>query len=107
HRATVRSAAVEALVRSKSATLKPFLWHVVEDADALVAEPAARSLAQEPDVAAKLVSQQTPKDTIRSAAGMWRFLSADNRAKVLQHVFSAVEYSEDPVHKAGALALLQ
>lgn len=106
-RATVRSAAVEALVRSKNATLKPFLWHVVQDPDPLIAEPAARSIAQDVDVVAKILSRSTPKDTIEVAARLWPFLNTDNRAKIVQTIFSpAAARAQDPQLKLGALTLL-
>jgi tetratricopeptide (TPR) repeat protein len=105
-RETVRSAAVEALARSRNVALKPLLWHVVGDANPLVAEPAARVVAQTPDVVEKLLAKPTPRNTIETAAGLWRFLSPDNRWKVLQRAFGAVEFSQDPRHKFGALALL-
>ncbi len=101
-RATVRSAAVDALVRSKNAAVEPFLWHVVEDADPVIAEPAARSIAQEPDIAAKVLS----KETIQIAARVWPFLTNDNRAKILQGIFSPASPSLFPPTKLGALTLL-
>lgn len=105
-RETVRSAAVEALARSKNVALKPLLWYAAGDKDPLVGEPAARVIAQSPDVVEKLLAKPMPRLTIETAAPLWRFLSPDNRSKVLQRAFGAVEFSQDPGHKFGALELL-
>lgn len=104
-RATVRSAAVAALVRSKNAALKPFLWHALEEADPLVAEAAARAVAQEPDVVSKLLSRSTSKDTLEIAARIWPYLTTENHVKILNGIFNPTG-PPNLALRHGALTLL-
>ena len=105
-REIVRSAAVEALVRSKNGALKLFLWHAVQDPDALIAEPAARSIARDPDTAGTPPSTSSAQDGIEISARLWPFLTNENRAKLLIHILGPAGRSLDPNLKLGALTLL-
>ena len=103
-RVTVRSAAAEALARSKNATLKSFLWHVLDDEDPLVAEAAAQRLASEPDVISQLLTKPASKYATTMIARLWPFISKENRVKYLQGVFS--QTASDPKIPMAALILL-
>ena len=104
-RVAVRSAAVEALARSKNAALKSFLWHVMEDSDPFVAEPAARRIAEEPDVVTHVLSQAPSKNRSETMARIWPFLSKPNQIKFLETVLNGTSPAKDPKLQLGALTL--
>ncbi|HEU4711675.1 MAG TPA: transglutaminase domain-containing protein [Pyrinomonadaceae bacterium] len=104
-RVAVRSAAVEALARSKNAALKSFLWHVMEDSDPFVAEPAARRIAEEPDVVTHVLSQAPSKNRSETIARIWPFLSKPNQIKFLETVLNGTSPAKDPKLQLGALTL--
>ncbi len=87
-RAVVRSAAVEALARSKNITLKPFLWHVLDDPDAFVAEAAARRLGPDADVVIQLLNRSSSTQASAKIARVWPYLSKADRVKFMQGLFS-------------------
>ena len=87
-RAIIRSAATEALARSKNVALKPLLWHVLDDFDPFVAEAAARRLAQELDISAQLLNRSWTQNAGARYARVWPFMSKDNRVKFMQGLLS-------------------
>ena len=103
-RALVRSAAAEALARSKNVTLKPFLWHVLDDSDPFVAEAAARRLGQETNVVPDLLNRSSSDTGSERIARVWPFLSKENRIKFMQGLFS--QTAPDRKTQIGALLLL-
>ena len=104
-RVTVRSAATEALARSKNAALKSFLWHVLDDADPFVAEAAAQRLGPESDVAAQLLNRSWIKTAPDQIARVWPFMSKENRVKFLQGLFT--QTTADRNVQISALAMIQ
>ncbi len=104
-RVAVRSAAVEALARSKNVALKSFLWHMIDDEDPFVAEPAARRIALEPDVIPDALSKSTAKHQTEMVARLWPFLTKENQLKFVNVVFKDIEVFKDPKAHIGALVL--
>jgi tetratricopeptide (TPR) repeat protein len=103
-RAVVRSAAAEALARSKNPALKYFLWHLLDDPDPFVAEAAARRLGQENDVVPQLLHRSWTKDATQKFARVWPFMSKEKRVKFFQGLFSQTRPDRDA--QMGALTLL-
>ena len=103
-RPVIRSAAAEALARSKNAALNRFLWHVLDDSDPFVAEAAARRLAQEIDVAAQLLNRSWTEYAASNFARVWPFLSKENRVKLIQGLLSQTKPDRDT--QIGGLILL-
>ncbi len=103
-RAVVRSAAAEALARSKNAALKRFLWHVLDDSDPFVAEAAARRLAHEIDIAAQLLNRSWTKQAVANFARVWPFMSKENRVGLMQGLLSQTK--PDRNTQIGGLTLL-
>lgn len=87
-RPLIQAAAVEALVRSRNATLDPFLWRAVDDRELRVAEHAARSVASTPDVLSELSEQSFQGFKTETVAHVWPFLGKDKRNQILQEIFS-------------------
>src|SRR6185369_1893563 len=54
-RPLVRSAAVQALARSNNTALQPFIWEMIDDSEPFAAEPAARALANSPDLITQIL----------------------------------------------------
>ncbi|HEU4767874.1 MAG TPA: transglutaminase domain-containing protein, partial [Pyrinomonadaceae bacterium] len=103
-RVAVRSAAVEALARSKNVALKPFLWHVIDDPDPFVAEPAAKRIAEQPDVITHVLSKSTSKNKSETIARIWPFLSKQNQIKFLETVLNETN-AKDSILQLGAVTL--
>lgn len=103
-RPVIRSAAAEALARSKNAALKRFLWHVLDDSDPFVAAAAARRLAQEIDIAAQLLNRSWTKHAAANFARVWPFMSKENRVKLIQGLLSQTKPDRD--NQIGGLILL-
>lgn len=103
-RPLIRSAAAEALARSKNTALKRFLWHVLDDSDPFVAEAAARRLAQEIDIAAQLLNRSWTEHAASNFARVWPFMSKENRVKLLQGLLSQAKPDRDT--QIGGLILL-
>ena len=87
-RPIVRSAAVQALVRSNNSSLSPFLWELVDDRDPLVAEPAARVVATRADVIDELIERSMFGHHIELIARVLPFMLKDKRIDLLQRIFS-------------------
>ncbi|HKR13514.1 MAG TPA: transglutaminase domain-containing protein [Pyrinomonadaceae bacterium] len=105
-RVAVRSAASEALVRSKNATLNSLLWHALEDPDPFVAEPAARRLASESDTVMRDLLNPIVKGKTETIARLWPFLTKENRITVMQAVFNPT-VKRDPKFLMATLMLLE
>ena len=96
-RPIIRSAAVEALVRSKNSSLSPFLWELVDDRDPLVAEPVARVVATRADVIDELIERSMFGHRIELIARVWPFMLKDKRIDLLQRIFSQTAHrNADP-----------
>ncbi|HTG88272.1 MAG TPA: HEAT repeat domain-containing protein, partial [Pyrinomonadaceae bacterium] len=104
-RATVRSAAAEALARSKNAALKPILWHLLDDHDPFVGEAAAKRLALETDVVAQLLNQSWTSTAVEKLARVWPFMSKESRVKFMQGLFNQTTPNRDV--QTGVLTLLR
>ena len=103
-RAVVRSAAAEALARSKNAALKSLLWHILDDSDPFVAETAAKRLAQETDIAAQLLNRSWTNNAAERFARVWPFMGKENRGKLIQGLLS--QATPDRKSQLGGLSLL-
>ena len=84
----VRTAGVQALARSNNAALTPFLWHVLDDDEPLVAEAAARAVASAPDVVSKTLKQSLSGFDTETIARLWPFMPKGKRIELLQKIFS-------------------
>ncbi|HEU4837121.1 MAG TPA: transglutaminase domain-containing protein [Pyrinomonadaceae bacterium] len=87
-RPLIRAAAVQALARTSNNTLKPFLWEMVGDRELLVAQAAARGVATDPDVVAKILKHSISGYRTELIARVWPFMPADKRVELLQQIFS-------------------
>ena len=104
-RAVVRSAAAEALARSKNNELKQLLWYVLEDSDPFVAEAAARRLGPEADIAVQLLNRSWSKKATEKIARLWPFMSQPERVKFMQGLFN--QKTPDKDVQTAALMLLR
>jgi tetratricopeptide (TPR) repeat protein len=98
-RPLVRLAAVHAAVRSNNTALTPFLWELLDDREALVAEAAARGLANSPEIATKVIEElRSGFNNTRMIARLWPFLPKAKRNELLDYVFkeTAVHHSPPP-----------
>jgi tetratricopeptide (TPR) repeat protein len=100
----VRAAAVQALARSNNTALTPFLWEMIDDSEALVAEAAARAVASTPDVVAKTIKHSSFGFKTETIARIWAFMSREKRNELLTLIFSktAVGRTSPPVVKPAA-----
>ena len=87
-RPLIRAAAVQALARTSNATLKPFLWEMVDDDELIVAEAAARSVATAPDVVANTLKHSVSGYRTEMIARVWPFMPNDKRIELLQMIFN-------------------
>ena len=104
-RVAVRSAAAEALVRSKNASLKTFLWHILNDSDPFVAQVAARRLGPDKDVVSELLNRSWNETANQTSARVWPFMTKEDRASYIQGLFG--QSLPDRKVQTGALALLR
>ncbi|HEU4435615.1 MAG TPA: transglutaminase domain-containing protein [Pyrinomonadaceae bacterium] len=104
-RVAVRSAAAEALVRSKKASLKTFLWHILDDSDPFVAQVAARSLGQENGVVSELLNRSWTETANQTSARVWPFMTKEDRASYIQGLFN--QTLPDRKVQTAALVLLR
>jgi tetratricopeptide (TPR) repeat protein len=95
-RPTVRSVAVQALIRSNNSSLSSFLWELVDDGDPLVAEAAARVVATRAGVIDELVEHSLFGHRTEVIARLWPFMSKDKRMDLLQRIFSQTAERRDP-----------
>ena len=87
-RALIRSAAVQALARANNNALTPFLWKALDDAEPLVAEAAARSVARTSDVISQLSKHSRNGFDTEIIARVWPFMAKETRIELLQKIFS-------------------
>jgi transglutaminase-like putative cysteine protease/Flp pilus assembly protein TadD len=87
-RPLVRMAAVEALASANTYSLRPFLWQMVDDAEPLVAEAAARAVAKTPDVINKTLEHSLSGLRAETVARVWAFMARDKRNELLHKLFS-------------------
>jgi tetratricopeptide (TPR) repeat protein len=104
-RVAVRSAAAEAVVRSKNTSLKTFLWDMLDDSDPFIAEVAARRLGQEIGVVSELLNRSWSETANQTAARMWPFMKKEDRASYIQGLFG--QSLPDRKVQTGALTLLR
>jgi tetratricopeptide (TPR) repeat protein len=98
-RPLVRLGAVQAVVRSNNAALTPFLWEVLDDVEPLVAEAAARGLANTPDIVTKVIKELGAGfNNTQTIARLWPFLPKEKRNELLEYVFreTAVQRAAPP-----------
>ena len=98
----VRTAAVQALAQSNNATLMPFVWYVLDDDEPLVAEAAARAVANTPDVVARTLDASMSGFNTDTIARVWSFMPKDKRIELLQKIFSdaaVIKISPPPAAK--------
>ena len=95
-------AAAEALARTKNATLKPLLWHVLDDPDPFVAR-LLLDVSVRSRLSLRSFSFRSPAQT-ETIARLWPFMSKDNRIRFLQSVFT--QSAPNPKVHMGALTLL-
>lgn len=92
----VRAAAVQALARTNNSTLTPFLWHMVDDDEPIVAEAAARVVATTPDVVAKTLKHSQSGFHTATVARIWNLMSREQRVELLQKIFNETAASTPP-----------
>jgi tetratricopeptide (TPR) repeat protein len=95
----VRCAAVEALALSKNTPLELFLWRALGDSEPLVAEYAARALADTPDVVQKMAEHSLEGFRIEIIGRLWPYLGKEKRLQILQATFghTAVRNAPHPI----------
>jgi len=87
-RPLVRSAAVQALARSNNAALQPFIWEMIDDSEPFAAEPAARALANSPDLITQILEHSALGHRTQRIARIWPFMSKEKQIELLQKLFS-------------------
>jgi transglutaminase-like putative cysteine protease/tetratricopeptide (TPR) repeat protein len=95
-RPMVRAAAYEAISISRNNALERFLVRGLADREAFVAEKAARSIAEYPNVIEILRRQSFDWMTIESVARVWPFLSRNNQIKILNEAFAEIRIPTSP-----------
>ena len=95
-RPLVRTAAVQALVRSNNSSLTPFLWDVLDDREPLVAEAAARALSTSPNLIPDLVQHSLSGFQTETIARVWPFMSKEKRNELLTIVFKETAVHRPP-----------
>jgi Flp pilus assembly protein TadD len=98
-RPLVRLGAVQALVRSNNPALTPFLWELLDDWEPLVAEAAARGIANMPEALPKIIQKLTlGLNNTQTIARVWPFLPKEKRNELLEFVFkeTAVQPAKPP-----------
>ena len=89
-RPMVRVAVIRALAQTNNSTLTPFLWEMLDDEELLVAETAARSVANTPDVVAKILKHSHSGFRTETIARVWAFLTREKQIELLQKIFSHI-----------------
>ncbi len=95
-RPLIRAAAVAAITLSKNVTLSEFLWRAVGDHEPLVAEHAAKAVANLPNVIAKLAGQSFEGFHTQTIARVWQSLDKEKRVQLLQEIFSRTSAERAP-----------
>ncbi len=99
----VRAAVVRALAQSNNSAFTPFLWQMVDDHELVVAEVAARSVANTPDVVAQVIKHSLSGFDTETIARVWPFMSKEKRNELLQRIFAkpAVRTGPAPVIRSN------
>lgn len=96
-RPLVRVAIVQAIARSSNTALAPTLWKFINDREPLVAEAAARALAQTPDIVPQILQHSMPGFQTETIARVWPFMPKEKRSQLLQLIFKEPAiYRPDP-----------
>ena len=103
-RPLIRAAAVQALARTSNNTLKPFLWEMIDDRELIVAEAAARNVATDPDVVAKILKHSSSGSDTEKIARVWPFMPSAKRIELLQQLFSKTATPKKPLPPPAANA---
>ena len=99
-RAFVRLGAVQAAVRSNNPALISFLWELLDEREPLVAEAAARGIANSPDVVTKVIQELGAGfNNTRTLARLWPFLPKAKRSELLEYVFKEPAVFQPPPPK--------
>ncbi|HEX5889107.1 MAG TPA: transglutaminase domain-containing protein [Pyrinomonadaceae bacterium] len=86
-RPLVRVATVQAIARSNNPALTPTLWKFINDDEPLVAEAAARGVANLPDTVATLLQRSISGFNTEVLARVWPFMPKEKRNALLQLIF--------------------
>lgn len=86
-RPLVRVATVQAIARSNNAALTPTLWKFINDNEPLVAEAAARAVANLPDTVATVLQHSLSGFNTEVLARVWPFMPKDKRNELLETIF--------------------
>ncbi|HKS09952.1 MAG TPA: transglutaminase domain-containing protein [Pyrinomonadaceae bacterium] len=86
-RPLVLVATVQAIARSNNPALAPTLWKFIHDREPLVAEAAARALAQTLDIVPKILEKSMSGFNTETIARVWPFLPKEKRNELLQLIF--------------------
>ncbi len=87
-RALVRAAAVEALAKTDNKAFRPFLWDALDDSELIVAEPAARKLAQATGIPSELFAHSMSGFETGLIARVWPFVPREKQIEILEAGFS-------------------
>lgn len=99
-RPLIRAAAVRALAQTNNSALAPLLWKMVDDEELLVAEAAARSVANSPDVVAQTLQKSLGGLNTKILARIWPFMTKDKRNEMLEKIFSQTASRPAPPKQA-------
>ena len=86
-RPLVRVATVQAIARSNNTALTPTLWKFVNDEEPLVAEAAARAVANLPDTVAMMLQRSISGFNTEVLARVWPFMPKAKRHELLEIIF--------------------
>lgn len=102
-RPLVRVATVQAIARSNNTALTPTLWKFINDEEPLVAEAAARAVANLPDTVAMLLQRSMSGFNTEVLARVWPFMSKEKRNELLEVIFKqpAVRRPSPPPVRTG------
>jgi len=87
-RPMVRAAVLEAISQSRNNSLEKFLLRALDDRELLIAEPAARSIAANPNVINLLRDHSFDWFKVEALARVWPFLSRSNQIRILEEIFA-------------------
>ena len=87
-RPMVRAAVLEAISQSRNTSLEKFLLRALDDRELLIAEPAARSIAANPNVINLLRDHSLDWFKVEALARVWPFLSRSNQTRILDEIFA-------------------
>jgi tetratricopeptide (TPR) repeat protein len=105
-RPLIRAAVAQALARSNNTTLTPFLWELIDAREPFIAEAAARSLANSPNLVTEMLKHSFWGMNTEPIARIWPFMSKEKQNELLQTIFkqTAIKNSPPPAAKVFAPA---